>query len=74
MEFNFWKIRKKYIGHKNSIIHIDISSNNKYLLSADNKCIINLWNIQTGRLITTRNIQQECDIEEISDLRFLNNN
>ncbi|AVL93882.1 putative BTB/POZ domain-containing protein [Megavirus vitis] len=68
------KLEKNYFGHKNSIIHIDISSDNKYLLSADNKCIINLWNILTGRIITTRNIRQECDIEEISELRFLNNN
>ncbi|AZL89300.1 BTB/POZ domain-containing protein,ankyrin repeat protein [Megavirus baoshan] len=68
------KLEKNYFGHKNLITHIDISSDNKFLLSADNKNVVKLWNITTGRLIMVRDIQQECGIEEISELRFLNNN
>nr|WBF70711.1 BTB/POZ domain-containing protein [Megavirus caiporensis] len=68
------KLEKIYIGHKNLITHIDISFNNKFLLSADNKNIVKLWNIKSGRLVMVHNIQQECDIKKICELRFLNNN
>jgi WD40 repeat protein len=47
------KIRHTLTGHKNVIRSIDFSSDDKLMVSVAEDNLINLWNVQSGELIST---------------------
>ncbi len=56
-EIDIWDIQTQKLlftlkGHSNVVRSIAFSNNEKYLASAAEDNLINLWNIQTGKLIT----------------------
>jgi WD40 repeat protein len=57
-EIDIWDVQTQELlftlnGHSNVIRSIAFSNNNKYIASAGEDNLVNLWNIQTGKLITS---------------------
>jgi WD40 repeat protein len=64
-DFNTHKLLFTLKGHSNVIRSIAFSNNNKYLASTAEDNLINLWNIQTGKLIMSFTENNEKELTSV---------